>query len=155
MSAESANLKCFLYRIVLAPASQSSCDLEIQSNFALFVGYFWKPLLYGHTQIDFTKKEDPKLFNHSMQYNSSGITQNYFHEPAPIQASLVAQTVKNLPEIQETRFDPWVRKIPWRREWQPTPVFLFGEFHRQRSLAGYNPGISNKSIAQSFNALAF
>ena len=34
--------------------------------------------------------------------------------------------------------DPWVRKIPWRRKWQPTPVFLLGEFHRQRSLAGYS-----------------
>ena len=36
-------------------------------------------------------------------------------------------------------FDPWVRKIPWRREWLPTPVFLPGEFHRQRRLAGYSP----------------
>ena len=34
------------------------------------------------------------------------------------------------------RFDPWVRKIPWRRAWQPTPVFLPGESHGQRSLAG-------------------
>ena len=32
-----------------------------------------------------------------------------------------------------------VRKIPWRRKWQPTPIFLPGEFHRQRSLAGYCP----------------
>ena len=36
-------------------------------------------------------------------------------------------------------FDPWVRKIPWRRAWQPTPVFLPGKFHGQRSLAGYSP----------------
>ena len=36
-------------------------------------------------------------------------------------------------------FDPWVRKIPWRRTWQPTPVFLCGESHEQRSLAGYSP----------------
>ena len=36
-------------------------------------------------------------------------------------------------------FHPWVRKIPWRREWQPTPVFWPGELHRQRSLAGYSP----------------
>jgi len=33
----------------------------------------------------------------------------------------------------------WVGKIPWRREWQPTPVFLPGESHGQRSLAGYSP----------------
>ena len=36
-------------------------------------------------------------------------------------------------------FDPWVGKIPWRREWQPTPLFLLGEFHGQRSLTGYTP----------------
>ena len=37
------------------------------------------------------------------------------------------------------RFDPWVRKIPWKRKWQPTPVFLPGKFYGQRSLAGYGP----------------
>ena len=37
------------------------------------------------------------------------------------------------------RFDPWIGKIPWRRKWQPTPVFLPGESHGQRSLVGYNP----------------
>ena len=36
-------------------------------------------------------------------------------------------------------FDLWVRKIPWRRAWQPSPVFLPGESHGQRSLAGYSP----------------
>ena len=35
--------------------------------------------------------------------------------------------------------DPWVGKIPWRRKWQPTLVYLPGEFHGQRSLAGYSP----------------
>ena len=54
-------------------------------------------------------------------------------------ASLVAQMVKNLPAMRGPRFDPWVRKIPWRRAWQPTSVFLPGEFHGQRSLAGYSP----------------
>ena len=39
-------------------------------------------------------------------------------------------------ERRRPRFDPWVGKIPWRREWQPTPVFLPGEFHGERSLAG-------------------
>ena len=37
-------------------------------------------------------------------------------------------------------FNPWVGKIPWRRVWQPTPVFLPGESHGQRSLVGYSPG---------------
>ena len=38
-------------------------------------------------------------------------------------------------------FNSWVMKIPWRREWQLTPVFLPGEFYGQRSLAGYSPWI--------------
>ena len=38
---------------------------------------------------------------------------------------------------KRTGFDPWVEKIPCRREWQPTPVFLPGEFHGQRSLGHY------------------
>ena len=36
-------------------------------------------------------------------------------------------------------FDPWVRKIPWSRKWQSAPIFLPGQFHKQRSLAGYTP----------------
>ena len=36
-------------------------------------------------------------------------------------------------------FDPWVGKIPWRTAWKPTPVFLLGESHGQRSLVGYGP----------------
>ena len=50
--------------------------------------------------------------------------------------------VKNLPaNARDIRdgFNSWVRKIPWRRTWYPTPVFLPGESHRQRSLAGYSP----------------
>ena len=37
------------------------------------------------------------------------------------------------------RFDPWVRRIPSRRKWQPTPVLLPGEFHGWRSPVGYSP----------------
>ena len=36
-------------------------------------------------------------------------------------------------------FSPWVRKIPWRRKWQPTPVFLLGKSHGQKNLVGYSP----------------
>ena len=39
----------------------------------------------------------------------------------------------------------WVGKIPWRREWQPTPVFLLGESHGQRNLVGYSLWGDNES----------
>ena len=47
--------------------------------------------------------------------------------------------LKNLLTMQETWFDSWVGRIPWRREWQPTPVFLPGESYGQRSLVAYSP----------------
>ena len=60
-------------------------------------------------------------------------------ETLQLQASLVPHMVKNLPAMQETGSDPWVEKIPWRKEWLPTPAFLPGESHGQRSLVGYTP----------------
>ena len=50
--------------------------------------------------------------------------------------------LKNHLPVQEAKrhaFSPWVRKIPWRRAWPPTPVFLPGESHGQRTLTGYGP----------------
>ena len=52
---------------------------------------------------------------------------------------MVAQTVMNLPAMQETQVPSLVRKIPWRRAWQPTPIFLPGKCHGPRSLVGYSP----------------
>ena len=55
-----------------------------------------------------------------------------------------ALVVKNVPASagdMRCGFDPWVRKIPWKRAWQPTPVFLPGKPHGQRSLAGYSPWV--------------
>ena len=49
--------------------------------------------------------------------------------------------VKNLPVMQET-FDPWVGKIPRRKEWLSTAIFLLREFHGQRSLAAAVHGIA-------------
>ena len=52
-----------------------------------------------------------------------------------MRASLMSQRVKSLPSMQKT----CVRKMPWRRKWQPTPVFLLGKSHGQMSLAGPSP----------------
>ena len=53
------------------------------------------------------------------------------------EASQVTPVIKNPPV--RCGFHPWVRKIPWRRVWQLTPVVLPGEPHGQRSLEGYSP----------------
>ena len=55
--------------------------------------------------------------------------------------------VKNLPAnaeyVRDLGFDPWVGKIPYRRAWQPTPVFLLGKSHGQRSLVDLVHGVSH------------
>ena len=47
--------------------------------------------------------------------------------------------VKNLPAMWDRGFNPWVGKLPWKRNWQPTPALLPGETHGQRGLMGYSP----------------
>ena len=70
---------------------------------------------------------------------------------ADMRASFVAQLVKNLPAIQET----WVRSLGWEDPLEkgvaPTLVFLPGEFHGHRSLAGYSPWGHKKSDTTDFH----
>ena len=66
----------------------------------------------------------------------------------PQHLSQVALVVKSPPATagdMRRGFDPRVGKIPWRRVWEPSPAFLLGESHGQRSLAGYSPGGCNES----------
>ena len=66
-----------------------------------------------------------------------------------IWASLVAQLVKNLPVKHESGVDPWIRKIPWRRVWQPILAFLPGESHGLRSLAATVHGAAKSQTGLS------
>ena len=68
------------------------------------------------------------------------------YNPAEVKVIIISLTFKVwlrwsriCPQGRRIEFNPWVRKIPWRRAWQPTPVFLLGEPHGQRSLVGYSP----------------
>ena len=54
-------------------------------------------------------------------------------------------------QCERAMFDPWFRKIPWRKEWLPTPVFLLGKPHGQRSLAGSSPRESDMTEYLSNN----
>ena len=57
-------------------------------------------------------------------------------------ASLIAQSVKSACNAGDLGLIPGSGRCPWRRKWQPTPVFLPGESHGQRSLAGYSPWVA-------------
>ena len=72
----------------------------------------------------------------------------YFLEPRASQTSLVAQTIRICLQCRRPKFDSWIGKI-WRREWQPTPVFLPGESHGQRSLGGYSSAKSRTRLSDN------
>ena len=57
--------------------------------------------------------------------------------------------VRSLPAKQELQVQSLIRRIPWRRAWQPTPVFLPGESHGQRSLVGYSPRSCKESDTEA------
>ena len=52
---------------------------------------------------------------------------------------ILTKRVRIYLQCKRPGFDSWFRKIPWRRSWLPTPVFLLEESHGQRSLVGYSP----------------
>ena len=71
--------------------------------------------------------------------------------PCGSESQASAYNVRNL-----DGFDPWVRKIPWRRKWQPTSVFMPGESHGWRSLVGYSPwGCKESDIVGLPNCLMY
>ena len=107
-----------------------SCSYFIFGLFLLTKFKSWW-ISIGHQQ----QKKREKMENTYVQLYISKASSNF-----DARASLVTQMVKNLC-VQGRRpgFDPWVKKITWRREWLPTPVFLPGEFHGQRRLASHSP----------------
>ena len=73
------------------------------------------------------------------------------HIPCPVGYEYVytqgfpdGSVVKNLPANSGDSGSTWVGKIPWRRNWQPTPVFLPGKSHGQRSRVGYSPWVCKR-----------
>ena len=88
----------------------------------------------GHLNINYCPKSTKEQYGRDDDNHKNILLSNLFPFSQSC-ASLVAQTVKNLPAMQMT----WVGRIPWRRAQQPSPVFLLGEFHGQGSLMGYSP----------------
>ena len=59
--------------------------------------------------------------------------------PPPTRSPQWLSGKESILQFRTRRFDPWVGKIPWSRKWQPTPIFMPGKSHGQRSLEGYSP----------------
>ena len=68
---------------------------------------------------------------------------------------MVKNPSANVKDARDAKFNPWVGKIPWRRQWQPTPVFLPGKSHGQRNLGRYSPwGCRELDTAEHSNMIA-
>ena len=90
-----------------------------------------------------TNIQSKRLYAHLKSYSKRKATHHIKENAHKIirglqsrRASLVAQTVKKICLQCRPGFDPWVGKIPWKRKWQPTPVFLPREFHGQEEPTG-------------------
>ena len=107
----------------------SSCALRHPHTYCGCRGTYRNPLskwfLEFHLYEGDTQSIQGKIENSPAKVNN--LNSSLCWDATATWASLVAKRVKNLPAMWETPgFDPWVRKIPWRRKWQPTPVFLPG-----------------------------
>ena len=107
---------------------------------------FYVVPFYSHLQ-SFPASGSFQMSHFALSDQSTGVSASASVLPMNIQdwpgASMVAQMLKHLPAMRERpRFDPWVRKICWRRKWQPSPVFFPAEFHEQRILTGYSHGVA-------------
>ena len=67
------------------------------------------------------------------------------HALGVLGGAMVKNPPYNAGATADVVFSPWVGKMPWRRKWQPTPVFLPGKSHGQRSLAGHSPQAREES----------
>ena len=106
-----------------------------QSNnfLTLSISTRWDPALHATVSL-------PSYLNFNCF--DSGNVSHHLQKPQHKElrrASLVVQTGKCLPTTWIPGFEPWVRKISWRRKWKSTPVFLPGRVHGWRSLADYSP----------------
>ena len=102
---------------------------------SVFLLFCWG---YAYGLLHVKKAESP---NRSIQ--GKPLAFSSLSKPSGWLGFLGDSAVKNLPANADDARDSWVRslvgKIPWRRAWQPTPIFLPGESHGQRSLVGYSP----------------
>ena len=140
----------------MAFIGNSESESTLKHHLFLKMKLFWDHWIYFHEHISLSLiSQVPRLGPHCGQWFAqrlkkatsllcwhSFLLKGSLKSTAKRWASPVAQSIKNLSPWRRHRrysFDPWLRKILWMRKWHPTPVFLPGKFHGQRSLEGYSP----------------
>ena len=121
---------------VAFPFSRGSSQLRDQTQVSCIAGEFFTSWTIREAQEYWSGQPTPSpadLPDPGIEPGSPALQVDFLPTELALSnewTSLVAQMVKHL---------PWVGKISWRRKWKPTPVFLPGESHEQRSLVGYSP----------------
>ena len=137
----------------MLPASETASNQGCAHVlFPLLICTLWGPIHLNKIQVqrhNYKEFQDnvSRVFNQVQDLSESRTLSMALFAPNKPALSLIEWWYQDLTggargkcrRCKRCRFDPWVRKIPWRRKWQPTPVFLPGESHGQRSLAGYSP----------------
>ena len=129
---------------ITSPIKPHQFALHLMPNRGLWDSWAWRPFCPpihvaktpgSMTFSEFQRAEQFANQGRSSQETTWGRSSSTLGDGPP-RTLLVAQMVKIRICLQcrKPRFDPWVGKIPWRREWQPTPVSLPGKSHGQRSL---------------------
>ena len=111
---------------------------RLQSMGSQRVGHDWATSLYNFYFCKNTSDTSAILQFSSLTLQYCSLTFNERHQCFS-HCRVYWDHLEGFLQCGRSRFNPWVRKIPWRRAGQPIPVFLPGESHGQRSLAGYSP----------------
>ena len=114
----------FVFLILRVPKEKMACT-------TLDLGKYWKI----EKGVEASKVLD------SSNYRQSSLLFNFFLSGhcVPIRLPWWLSSKRMHLQFRRCRFNPWFRKIPFKRKWQPTQVSLSGKFHGQRSLVGYSP----------------
>ena len=127
---------------------QSLWAMRLWSNDRLALGVVSCLSLISEASHPWYFKYSSNLFSLSSSgrnYTCNSLVWEFSLKYLKFRAFLLAQWLKKKKrkkislQYSRHRLDPWVGKIPWRRKWQPTPVFLPGKSHGQRRLAVYSP----------------
>ena len=114
---DTSPIACLAYSLSSMTNIPRSCFFVFFFPFQIFSGFFWCKMFFRHQHLNCGVH-----FTRASQVGARG------KEPA-----------RQCRRLKRSAFDHRIGKSPWRRAWQPTLVFLSGEFHGQKSLVGYSP----------------
>ena len=114
--------------------STHTCQCDVTLGFQWVLHSVWSI----QNPVSHVGRRDGLLLGRWKKKKKYPQTRRFCHSLSPPIGFSGGSGSKESAPCRRPRFNPWVGKIPWRWKWQPTPVFLPGEFHGQTSLAGHS-----------------